>query len=211
MLNLSDILAFFVISSLKFMIMVSWIISSTSFLCYYDFEVVNSAAIHEKGMYLRDLIFSASDGIVTTFAIVAGSEGASLPSSIVVILGFANLFADGISMASGSYLGIKSEAEYERTKHAGAFDHAPLKHAGVTFLSFAVAGFFPLIPYLCSCGNRFVNSTVLVAVSLFVIGSIRTRFTRKNIFVSGLEMLVVGGFAAAAAYGVGMLLNSTVL
>jgi VIT1/CCC1 family predicted Fe2+/Mn2+ transporter len=44
-----------------------------------------------------------------------------------------------------------------------------------------------------------------------VIGSIRTRFTRKNIFVSGLEMLVVGGFAAAAAYGVGMLLNSTVL
>jgi VIT1/CCC1 family predicted Fe2+/Mn2+ transporter len=49
---------------------------------------------------------------VTTFAFVAVIIGASLSPSIVLILGFANLFADGFSMAIGNYLGTKAQAEY---------------------------------------------------------------------------------------------------
>ena len=48
---------------------------------------------------IEDLVYGANDGAVTTFAIVAGVVGASLSPSIVIILGFANLFADGFSMA----------------------------------------------------------------------------------------------------------------
>ena len=61
---------------------------------------------------LGDFVYGATDGAVTTFAIVAGVIGASLEPGIVLILGFANLFADGFSMAVGNYLGTKSQREY---------------------------------------------------------------------------------------------------
>ncbi len=62
----------------------------------------------ERGKYLGDAVYGALDGIVTTFAVVAGVVGASLSSKIILILGFANLLADGISMAAGSYLSRRS-------------------------------------------------------------------------------------------------------
>ena len=57
-------------------------------------------------------MYGATDGVVTTFAIVAGVVGASFSPSVVLILGFANLFADGFSMAIGNYLSAKSRIEY---------------------------------------------------------------------------------------------------
>jgi VIT1/CCC1 family predicted Fe2+/Mn2+ transporter len=61
---------------------------------------------------LADFVYGATDGAVTTFAVVAGVVGASLAPSIVLILGFANLFADGFSMAVGNYLATKAHREY---------------------------------------------------------------------------------------------------
>lgn len=66
------------------------------------------------GTYISDMVFGANDGIVTTFAVVAGSTGAGLNPGIVIILGFANLLADGLSMGLGNYLGQKSEIEYQK-------------------------------------------------------------------------------------------------
>lgn len=68
------------------------------------------------GKYLSDMVFGANDGIVTTFAVVAGSTGAGLSSGVVIILGFANLLADGLSMGIGNYLGQKSESEYQKAQ-----------------------------------------------------------------------------------------------
>jgi vacuolar iron transporter family protein len=62
--------------------------------------------------YISDFVFAGIDGAVTTFAVVSGVEGASLSASIVLILGFANLLADGFSMAVGNYMGLKSTHEY---------------------------------------------------------------------------------------------------
>lgn len=61
---------------------------------------------------LEDFVYGATDGAVTTFAVVAGVIGASLSPSIVLILGFANLLADGLSMAVGNYLAAKTRLEY---------------------------------------------------------------------------------------------------
>lgn len=57
---------------------------------------------------IRDAVLGAIDGCVTTFAVVAGAVGASLQESVIIILGFANLLADGFSMAAGNYLGAKT-------------------------------------------------------------------------------------------------------
>ncbi len=58
--------------------------------------------------YLGELVYGGIDGSVTTFAVVAGAAGANLSSAVVLILGFANLFADGFAMSVGSYLSNKS-------------------------------------------------------------------------------------------------------
>ncbi len=65
----------------------------------------------DKYNWLPDFVYGGIDGAVTTFAVVAGVEGASLSVSVILILGFANLFADGFSMATGKYLSDKSEQE----------------------------------------------------------------------------------------------------
>ena len=61
--------------------------------------------------YLRDFIYGAIDGAVTTFAVVAGARGAKLSDSVVIILGLANLLADGFSMAVSNYLGARAERQ----------------------------------------------------------------------------------------------------
>jgi len=61
--------------------------------------------------YLRDFIYGAIDGAVTTFAVVAGVEGADLSAAVVLILGAANLIADGFSMAVSNYLGLRAELQ----------------------------------------------------------------------------------------------------
>jgi vacuolar iron transporter family protein len=59
--------------------------------------------------YLRDWIYGGIDGAVTTLAVVSGVAGAQLSKWIILALGFANLVADGFSMAASNYLGTKSE------------------------------------------------------------------------------------------------------
>lgn len=69
-----------------------------------------------EGQYLKSAVYGGLDGIITTFAVVAGVAGAELSAGIVLILGFANLLADGLSMAVGDYLSTKSELEYEKAE-----------------------------------------------------------------------------------------------
>src|SRR5215203_7022243 len=61
--------------------------------------------------YLGDFILGAVDGAVTTFAIVAGGAGANLSNGVVLVLGLANVLADGVSMAAGNYLKARSDLQ----------------------------------------------------------------------------------------------------
>ncbi len=64
-----------------------------------------------RASYLRDWVYGGIDGTVTTFAIVAGAVGADLSNRFLLILGVANLLADGLSMAAANYSGTKAEIE----------------------------------------------------------------------------------------------------
>ena len=77
----------------------------------------SAEAIHQRLIagprhnYLRDWIYGGIDGSVTTFAVVSGVVGAQLSPWTILILGFANLFADGFSMAASNFLGTKAELD----------------------------------------------------------------------------------------------------
>ena len=73
--------------------------------------------------YVRDWIYGGVDGAVTTFAVVSGVAGAELSASIVLILGFANLAADGFSMAASNFLGTRAEIDDQKRLAAIEYKH----------------------------------------------------------------------------------------
>lgn len=221
------------------------------------------------GEYVGDLVYGGLDGIVTTFAIVSGVAGAQLGSNIILILGLANLLADGFSMATGAYLSAKSEREYynwERQKESREVENfpdselmelydiyrdqgysdedartlveiksrnperlvdammveelnmlpsvrKPLYSGLATFVSFILAGAVPLLAYFFGLfvaipsDVSFSISLELSALTLFGLGAAKIFVTGLSPLKSGVEMMLVGGLAAAVAYVVGALLK----
>ncbi|XOV91614.1 MAG: VIT1/CCC1 transporter family protein [Bacteroidota bacterium] len=221
--------------------------------------------------YLGEFVYGGIDGSVTTFAVVAGSAGAHLESSIVIILGFANLIADGFSMSVGSFLSKKSEKQnYEKHKQIEYWEveHLPEKEREeireiyeakgfkgelleqvvdtitadkdrwvdvmmkeelemaeetkspfmmglITFVSFQLMGFVPLIIYVLDyttdmSADLFTISCVLTAITFVGIGYLKSLVTVTSKLRSIAETLLLGGAAAAVSYYVGYFLEGLV-
>jgi VIT1/CCC1 family predicted Fe2+/Mn2+ transporter len=75
-------------------------------------EIEQKLHSRTSGRYLPDMVYGSLDGIITTFASVAGAAGAGLSPGVTLIFGFANLFADGFSMGVGDFLSKRSELLY---------------------------------------------------------------------------------------------------
>lgn len=157
--------------------------------------------------YIRDLIYGANDGIITTFAVVAGVTGGNLSSGAILIVGVANLFADGLSMGVGNYLSIRSHESAREAQNLPEEEASPARHGFATLVAFVVAGAVPLIPYTVRFAPdlRFTASVALTLLTLFVVGSLRSLVTVDWWWTAGLEMLLLGILVAAAAYGSGAL------
>jgi len=157
--------------------------------------------------YLKELIYGANDGVITTFAVVAGVTGANLPARIIISLGVANLIADGFSMAAGNFLALKSEENALQHEGRASVEPLPMRHAIATFLAFISAGSVPLLAYLLPAQNPFLLSTFLAGITLTAIGSARTFVSGRSWIREGLEMLLVGAVAAIIAFLIGGLIE----
>ncbi|MES1909515.1 MAG: hypothetical protein MHM6MM_002241 [Cercozoa sp. M6MM] len=212
------------------------------------FTAVASQENHstEQGKYIKSIVFGGLDGIITTFAIVAGVAGADLSSDVVLVLGFANLIADGLSMGIGDYLSSQAEKDYavaERQREAWELenfpegekqemvqiytskgfseedarniidtmaqhrdffldhmmveelgvmppdpDESPAKNGLVTFISFLVFGFVPLLAYLIlnsvdfgdSFNPTFLVSCLMTVLTLGLLGVVKARLANER-------------------------------
>lgn len=219
--------------------------------------------------WLPDFVYGGIDGSVTTFAVVAGVVGAHLSTPVILIMGFANLLADGFSMAVGKYLSDKSELERigqikaseersilkkpkeergeirEIMKSFGFkgqnLTHAeqvitsnpkiwvkimlnhefhimednvnPVKGALATFLAFQIIGLIPMLGYsfqailgLTESSHIFAGTCFATLAALFIVGTVKSRFSDRHWVLTGLETALIGGGAAGIAYLVGALL-----
>lgn len=121
------------------------------------------------GRSLPDIIYGANDGIITTFAVVSGVVGGNLSSQVVLILGFANLLADGVSMGASNFLSKRSRGEEEELLSRGE----AARHGTVTFVSFVLTGAIPLFAYIAApAGWRFTATTAVTLLTLFGVGAI---------------------------------------
>jgi len=219
------------------------------------------------------------DGIITTFAIVAAVAGAGLSENSVILLGVANLIADGISMGLGDYLSeiaeqnfVRHEFKRERwevdnylegeiremceiytmkkgfsqqdaesvmrifAKYPKAFvelmcvdelgfiapndseDFPAYKKGLVTFFAFIFFGSVPVLIFIFAKAVPksqrpdksllFIIATIATAFTMFALGVTKASFTKQNKMQSGFMMLLNGACAAAAAFGIGYLLES---
>ncbi len=158
--------------------------------------------------YLRDMVYGATDGIITTFAVVAGVAGGALAPRVALIIGAANLIADGLSMAVGNYLSIRS---HEGVRHAAGLpeeESEPVRHAAATFGAFALAGALPLLPYVVPIDPawRFPSAIALTLAALFGTGLFRAAVTGEDWGTSGFQMLGLGAVVALVAYYAGLLI-----
>lgn len=168
--------------------------------------------------YLSELVYGGIDGIVTTFAVVAATVGAGLDSSIVIILGLANLVADGFSMGISAYLSEKSERSLDakdNTKHT--FHKEPVKVGLATFGAFVVVGFVPVVAYVVdqiftlNLSNLFLISSVLAAVAFAGVGLLKSFIANESKPQAMAETLILGAIAAGVAYYIGDVLEQLVL
>lgn len=160
--------------------------------------------------YIGDVVYGANDGIITTFAVVAGVIGGGFATRVIVVLGIANLVADGFSMAASNFLAIRSQGDIDRAEGRRVAEPYAAKHALATFAAFVLAGSVPLLTFVLDVapGTQFPAAVALTLVALFTVGSLRTLVTGGRWFVSGLEMLAVGAAAAAVAFGIGRMLGT---
>jgi VIT1/CCC1 family predicted Fe2+/Mn2+ transporter len=161
--------------------------------------------------YVDECVYGANDGIITTFAVVAGAMGAGLGHKAIIILGVANLVADGFSMGASSYLAIRTEADVDQANGQALTENErrPLSRSFATFIGFLGAGILPLIPFMTTLiqGREFLISSMSAGVAFFVVGGSRSFVTRRPFFTSGLEMLCVGGVASVLAYSAGFVIE----
>lgn len=167
--------------------------------------------------YLREFVYGGIDGAITTFAVVAGATGAGFSATVVIVLGVANLIADGLSMGVGSYLSSKSELEIDVKKGKKVDDEAsPVINGLTTFIAFGVLGLVPLLSYIADAlvtseiQHQFAISVGLTFLAFIAIGYVKSNVAKTSKVRGVLETVVLGAIAAGAAYLLGVVLEQAV-
>ncbi|MBI5413381.1 VIT1/CCC1 transporter family protein [Candidatus Peregrinibacteria bacterium] len=241
--------------------------------------------LHSKiGGSLKEAVFGFNDGVVSTFAVIAGLTGGLTSEKTILLGALATLTAGAFSMGLGTFLGSKSEKDLYESERRREMDEmknipererqeirdiyeergfkgellekvvdvitsdekvwldvmmkeelgfvenppTPWKDGIVMSTAFVIGSFIPTLPYLLpktrimciaepciqptarliwGLPAIFIVSLGISLVGLLLAGALKTRFTRRNIFLSALESLAVGSLAAGGSYMVGIFLS----
>ena len=168
---------------------------------------------------LREFVYGGMDGAVTTFAIVTGAAGANFGTNVILILGLANVLADGFSMAIGAYLSEKADQQLEAKNKGEKVEEAesPIAASVATFISFVLVGLIPLsiyiVDYVFSLNlgdDALIYSVFLTLAAFAAIGYLRAVVTHIDKAKSILESLGLGVAAAIISYSLGSVLEGII-
>lgn len=150
--------------------------------------------------FLSEFIYGSIDGLITTFAIISSSIGASIPNVYIVIISIASLLSDGYSMGVSRYLSFSAETKINSTKN-------PLLSGIYTFISFVIIGILPILPFLFLTENIFQTSLIITLFLFLLIGIVKGFILKSSIIKNSIETLLLGGSAALISYYVGYYLK----
>jgi len=159
----------------------------------------------ERKTLFRNFIFGVEDSLVSTVGLLSGVAAAETPRATIITSGIVLIFVEAFSMGVGSFLSEETAQESSRK----AFSRLSVaKAAVVMFVSYFVAGFIPLAPYvLTDSTNAEWLSIGVTLFSLMALGAFSARWFKGNVVTKAIEMLILGGLATLIGIGVGSILK----
>jgi len=156
---------------------------------------------------LRTIMMGGIDGIITIFNIISSIEGSKLNYKYIFILGLAALISDAMSMGFGEYASVNAEKIYNKSESTN-----PMKNGIIMFLSFVGFGIIPLLIYYFALKlnykNKFINTYISVLFGLFILGVIKSKYTKEIWWKSGCSISLYGGLTSFLAFNVSKLISS---
>jgi len=158
-------------------------------------------------LYLRNVVFGISDSLVSTVGLLAGIDAAGTPRQTILLTGIVYAFVEAFSMAVGSFLSEQSAEEYEAKGETT--DTGPFTAGFVMFISFILASFIPIFPYLLfSVTAALWYSIGFSLVALLIVGMISARIVKVNMVSHALKMMLLGGAAIVIGVIVGKFIKA---
>lgn len=151
---------------------------------------------------LRNLVFGVEDSLVSTVGLLSGIAVAGTSRDTIFLAGVVLIFVEAFSMGVGSFISEHAVESYSSKENA---DHSHTTLGGVVmFVSYFVAGFIPLFPYMVAdVSTAFTLSILASLIALFGLGVLTGKLFRLNIWSRGLQMFVLGGVAILLGVAVG--------
>ena len=143
---------------------------------------------------VRASLLGGVDGVISSFAITAGSNAGSLSTRSVLIVGVSSVFADGLSMGVSEFLSHTNGKEVQTS---------PWILGLSCFASFVSCGAVPVLTYFASEGSL-LSTSMFSLVTLMLLGAARSRHAREPILLSIAQTTLLGSAAGAVAYTVGV-------
>jgi VIT1/CCC1 family predicted Fe2+/Mn2+ transporter len=151
---------------------------------------------------IREFVFGMQDGILSTVALATSIAVASSEKSIIIVAATAAAIAGTISMSTGSYL--SSKAYLETISIESDVVNESLKDAITMGISFIIGASIPLIPHIIFTTETATPIAILVSLlGLFTLGYATGKITKLSPLKKGIEITIIGGFAAILAFLVG--------
>lgn len=150
--------------------------------------------LNNRALYLRNIIFGIEDSLVSTVGLLSGIAASAATTHTILLTGVIYIIVEAFSMAIGSFLSEESAEEYESGVRAS--NKMPAIGAILMFISFVIAGFVPVAPYLFFAGPIALGvSVVLSIVLLFVLGFVSGSISHVPRGTRAFRMALLGGAA----------------
>jgi predicted membrane protein (TIGR00267 family) len=160
-------------------------------------------------LYLRNVIFGISDSLVSTVGLLAGIDVSGATRQGIILTGIVYAFVEAFSMAVGSFLSEKSVEDYEskNVREGGVGEQNAITASIIMFVTFVVASFIPIVPYiLFDLNTALWVSIILSVIALFIVGLVSAKITKSSMFAQAWKTALLGG----AAIGIGVLVGKFV-
>lgn len=155
---------------------------------------------------LRASVLGGVDGVVSSFAVVAGSHAhATNTMNAVLVVGISSVLADGFSMGVSEY--VSTSAQLARDKGSLSGRREALRLGLSCFAAFLACGAVPLASYAAS-GRNLLSSAMFSLATLMLLGAARTRASGEPLLYGLAQTAVLGSAAGLVAYGIGLLVES---
>lgn len=157
-------------------------------------------------MYLRNVVFGITDSLVSTVGLLSGIDVSGNSRQIIILTGIVYAFVEAFSMAVGSFLSEESAEEYESQQEVS--DGKPFVAGFIMFLSFILASFIPIVPYLLfTLSSAIWLSIGFSLVALFGVAIVSAKMANVSVVKRSLKMVFLGGAAIIVGVIVGKVIK----